>query len=181
MFMAFYSNNKSALIVIFAVLLIGGIVFWSQNKPQQEEQSPEQSLWLTATSTAATFKYPETIGTTYVHLQDWPPSVQILNEAFSCTEAGEVTARAGKTELQTIAGRTYCVTTMAEGAAGSVYTQYAYAFPKDDQVVILTFTVRTVQCENYDDPEKTACKTEQASFSPGDLADSIAQTLALNP
>lgn len=123
-----------------------------------------------------TFDFPKTLTTNYIHAQDWPPMASILPGPFTCTQAGSEIAVAGKTELKTINGHSYCVTIETQGAAGSIYTQYAYAFPKNDKVIIFTFTLRSVQCDNYDDPQKTACKKERDTFSVDNLVDSMAVT-----
>ncbi len=113
------------------------------------------------------FKFPDSLSNNkYVHLVDWPPQVQIVPGDLSCIEAGEVTVRAGRTELRNINGRTYCVTEIIEGAAGSTYTQYAYAFEHRGDSVILTFTTRVPQCGNYPDAERLECEIERGSFNP---------------
>ncbi len=134
-------------------------------------------LWKTATSNGITFQYPETLLTTYINTQDWPPQVQVLNEPFICTEAGEETARAGQTMKRMVDDRTYCVTKESEGAAGSVYTNYAYAFPSTDKTIIFTFSLRAVQCANYDDPQKTACENERSAFDLDSTVDRMARSI----
>lgn len=134
-------------------------------------------LLKTATENGVTFQYPETLLTTYIHTQDWPPQVQVLNKPFTCTEAGSETARAGKTEKRLVDNRGYCRTSIVEGAAGSIYTQYAYAFPKDGKTAIFTFSLRAVQCANYDDPQKTVCENERSAFDLDSTVDRMARTL----
>lgn len=136
--------------------------------------------WKTTTSNGASFQYPEKLADEYVSEIDWPPAAQVLNEAFTCTEGGVDTERAGLTEDRTINGHRYCVTRVSEGAAGSIYTQYAYAFAKGDKTVILTFTTRTVQCLNYDEPKQSECKTVQAALDVDGIADKMAQSVVLN-
>ncbi len=117
--------------------------------------------------TKITFEFPAGIPTEYIHTVDWPPIIQTIAEKLSCTEAGTETTRAGKTEKKIINGRTFCKTQVTEGAAGSVYTQYAYAFAGNDpehETTILTFTLRAVQCANYDEDKRSACEKERASF-----------------
>lgn len=126
-----------------------------------------------------TFKYPETFGTIYMHPQDWPPQVAVSSGSLSCTEAGSPQERAGGTTQKVINGRIYCVTVMSEGAAGSVYTEYAYATEMKGKVVILTFTTKMVQCGNYDDPQKTACEAERASFDIDSIVHTVVQTISL--
>ena len=45
---------------------------------------------------------------------------------------------------------------------------------------MLTFTLRWVQCLNYDEPKAFACKAEQASFDVNSLAGRLAATVKLN-
>ncbi|MFZ2414956.1 MAG: hypothetical protein WAW33_03110, partial [Minisyncoccia bacterium] len=73
--------------------------------------------------------------------------------------------------------REYCVTKESEGAAGSIYTNYAYAFPKDTKTIIFTFTTRATQCANYDEPNKTACEKEREAFDLDGIVDRMAQSL----
>jgi hypothetical protein len=135
--------------------------------------------WRSVTDSArgVAFKYPADLGTSYIHAVDWPPMLQIVEGPFTCTEAGSESARAGKTERRTIGGRSYCVTRETEGAAGSIYTLYAFAFPDNGKVFILTFSLRSVQCANYDDPRKQECNREREGFDIGPVADRIAQSI----
>lgn len=143
-------------------------------------------LWKATTSNGITFQYPETLLTTYINTQDWPPQVQVLNEPFNCTEAGSETARAGKTEKRLVDDREYCRTSIVEGAAGSIYTQYAYAFPlystgstqaDRKRTVILTFTIRATQCDNYDEAERKACEGERETFDLDSVVDRMARSI----
>lgn len=134
-------------------------------------------LWKTTTSNGVMFQYPETLLTKYINTQDWPPQVQVLNEPFTCTEAGEETARAGKTEKRLVDDREYCRTSIVEGAAGSIYTQYAYAFPKDGKTIIFTFSFQAVQCANYDNLQKTACENERSAFDLDSVVDRMARSI----
>jgi len=133
-------------------------------------------LWKTMTDskTGITFQYPETLLTTYIHTQDWPPQIQVLNEPYACSEAGSETARAGKTEKRLVDNREYCRTSVVEGAAGSIYTQYAYVFPKDNKTIIFTFTTRATQCGNYDEAERKACEGERETFDLDSVVDRMA-------
>ncbi len=103
--------------------------------------------------------------TKYINAVDWPPQVQVVAGPFSCTEP------------KVIAGRTYCVTKVSEGAAGSTYTQYAYALALGGQVKTFTFTLRFSQCANYDEPQKSECEAERASFDPDQWIDKIVENL----
>jgi hypothetical protein len=148
------------------------------------------SGWKTFTDTKAgiSFQYPETLPIEYIHVVDWPPQIQIINEPFVCTEGGSEVLSAGQTLKRVINQRDYCVTKESEGAAGSIYTLYAYATPIDltslpnegNKTIIFTFSLRMVQCANYDDPQKTACENERALFNIDPIVDQIVKSLKSN-
>lgn len=117
------------------------------------------------------FNFPGSFSTTYISAFDWPPQVKIIPGEFVCIEAGEAIMRAGRTELRNINGRNYCITEIVEGAAGSTYTQYAYAYEHEGDMVTLTFSTRAPQCGNYPEPEMASCETEKATFSIDNLVD----------
>lgn len=150
--------------------------------PTQDGGVPEAppaapSGWQETTSAGVTFFYPPVLPAEYITAVDWPPALALSGERFSCTEAGSEIERAGRTEMVAVGGRTYCRTTLLEGAAGSVYGQYAYAFPRGGGTAILTFTTRMTQCANYDEPARTACLDEREQFDLDALVDQIVRTL----
>ncbi|MDO8530459.1 MAG: hypothetical protein Q7S10_03605 [bacterium] len=127
------------------------------------------------------FLYPEKLPTTYINTLDWPPKLQVLNKPFSCVKTGNET---NHIEPVITNNTTYCVSTITEGAAGSIYTQYAYAFQKaslDEEIrnktMVLTFSLRSTQCGNYPDPQKTACDQERQSFDINAIIDQVAKTM----
>jgi hypothetical protein len=128
-------------------------------------------------TTGLTFQYPEKLSTTYIGATDWPPKVNIEDKQFTCKEAGDETARAGKTERRIVGEREYCVTKVTEGAAGSIYTLYAYAFPKDNKTMIFTFSLQSAQCGNFDEEKKTECEGERETFDIDSVIDKIAQSI----
>ncbi len=123
------------------------------------------------------FGYPPSLTETYMRFVDWPPDLQYADEPFSCTEAGEPSARAGETSRKTIGGREYCVTRIVEGAAGTVYTQYAYAFPREDKTAILTFSIAASNCGNYPEPQMAECERERSAFSIDPTIDAVARSI----
>ena len=180
------SAAKVALLVGAALVLIVGVVLIMVGKTSApsnpiESTNDDKNVegWSIITLPHITFQAPSTLGTSYVSVVDWPPRVEIQEGPLSCTEAGEPTERAGKTELRNKHNHSYCVTERVEGAAGSIYTQYAYAFEEGSRVVILTFSTRKVQCANFGEDEMALCEAEQQSFSMDDLIDSIATTATI--
>lgn len=133
------------LITIFLALAALALIFW----PRKSELN---------------FDFPSGLPTTYIKAFDWPPKVQVLNSKFGCLDAGNSTERAGRTELRQVEGRAFCITEVVEGAAGSTYTQYAYAFKHDGGTAILTFSTRAPTCGNYPEPEMSLCAQERAGF-----------------
>ena len=128
-----------------------------------------------------TFQYPDGFAKKYIDALDWPPVISVVAGPLACSEAGTETARAGKTDRQIINGREYCVTKVTEGAAGSVYTQYAYAFSDKDRMAILTFSVHFIQCGNFDEPEKIECEAERAAFDINSIIDQIVRNIRFAP
>lgn len=128
-------------------------------------------------TSSVTFRYPEKFPTNYIEAYDWPPQVQVTGGPFLCTEAGEVEGRAGRTEERMIKGRNFCVTEVVGAAAGSRYTQYAYAFENSGKVPILAFTVRAPECGNYaETPEMERCESERQAFNVDAIVHEMAET-----
>lgn len=173
------------IIVILAVLGLLWYFVGSKNVPstlqhnQNTQTQQNQTGFETHTDTQAkvSFQYPSNLGTHYIATVDWPPKIQIAKGPFSCTEGGSETEQAGKTTKVTINGHVYCMTKFTQGAAGSLYNLYAYGFEKNGKVVILAFSLRFPQCDNYEDPQKTECKNEESSFNVNAVVDQIAQSV----
>lgn len=172
-------NSKYlSLIGGIVILLLVGAYAATQRQMPGSPAPVVNSEWDTyADSLGTTFQYPKDFGTTYVEPVDWPPLVQFVDGPFSCVEAGDAEERAGRSERRVIDSRVYCVTEVIGAAAGSIYTQYAYATEKNGKVAILTFSTRKPQCANYESPQKEACEREQAQFSVDDITDRVMQTL----
>lgn len=127
------------------------------------------------------FMYPSNLNTRYVTAQDWPPVVYMGVSEFSCTEGDALTQDGLQkhSEFRTVNDHTYCVSISSEGAAGSTYTTYEYSTEQGDFVTKVVFTLRTPQCLNFDEPEQSECKTEQADFNTDILADQIATSVRM--
>ena len=151
--------------IIFSLILLiiisaAGYFIYSQNKVSSLVTPNPNPI----SETNVTFVYPLVLATKYIHAVTWPPQVVVTDGPLNCAK-------------RIINSQAYCVTVSSEGAAGSIYTTYAYAFLKNDKVITLNFTLRAVQCDNYDDPQKTECKNERTTFNVDNLADSMAQSV----
>ncbi len=196
-------NNKLTIFVLIIVVL-GGL--WLITRERTEEVSctmeaklcPDGSAvgrsgprcefaacpavetpsdWVATSSAGLSFRYPASFGTTYTSPVDWPPQIERTKEPFVCTEAGLEGGRAGITEQREIGKRSYCVTTVSEGAAGSTYKQLAYATNRMGETIILTFTTREPQCANYPAIEKLTCEQERITFNLDSFVDKIVSTI----
>lgn len=162
---------KSLLLIIIALGL--GVFVISKSDDMTKN-------WLISSETDATYKYPESLGTKYISLVDWPPKISVTNEPLNCENAGVVIAGAEKVERVVIGRRLYCVTSKMEGAAGSTYTEYTYGWSvRGNKMVSLSFTTKAVQCMNYDEPKQSECLTEREIFDIGKTINLIASTLIL--
>lgn len=163
-------NSKDKIIysiLILVVFFAGLLVLVNKSKVVQINlNSDVTSGWQTMEDSTnnLTFKYPETLSTTYITPVDWPPIVQVINKSFTCNEAGDETTPGGQTYLVNINGNDYCASKLSEGAAGSTYTLYAYGTELKNKMAFFSFSLKFVQCGNFSEPEKTACEVERNSF-----------------
>lgn len=148
---------KKIVLIIIALLLIAGFFVLPKHNDLDELSHK--------VSGGVEYDYPKNFNTKYIKPLDWPPEARVLSQVMSCTEAGSATERAGETQKRRVGGVDTCVTTLVEGAAGSTYSQYAYAFDKGGKQIIFTFSTRAPQCGNYPDVEKMECEKERDSFS----------------
>jgi hypothetical protein len=195
-----FSRHKKVLILSIGVLLVIGFGFFLSRttKSSQQDVSPPTSGHIggtTVTPTQAvdnswqtfidqkqnlTYRYPEQLPTKYIYTVNWPPQVAVINTPFSCTEGESETPLTNKTVKHTINSHAYCITTVTEGAAGSLYTRYFYVTEKDNKTIIFAFTLRVVQCGNYNEPEKSACENERQTFDIDNLMDQVIQSTQFN-
>lgn len=172
----FLNKNKQVISNLDGLNSTSTINLGGEGSPDNKFVIPEN--WLATSSAQFSYSYPADLGTKYINPVDWPPVLNISPEPFSCLEAGRETDRAGVTSKETsVNGDIYCVTKKSEGAAGSVYTSYAYTFSKDNQTFIFTFTLRAPQCMNYDEPKQSECTKEEADFDMINTMDIIQRSL----
>ncbi len=189
MFMA-NSKHRGLLALVFGVLLLGGVLAYVERQegssldiptaPEQETvATPVPDTWFVTATLSAQFRHPESIEGTYLYAENWPPTVEVIDAPFSCDVSGAASSDAAKTELRTIGGHQYCVSEVREGAAGSTFVRYTYAFPEASKTALMTFALQLPRCENYTGEEQTACEEEQGAFDPDSVVDRMAGSLVL--
>lgn len=189
------STRTTLIALAVLILFVGGVWWWlsgsntieSENNgmvdttpPLNEEDTRPAGVpadWNETENSLVSFYHPSDFASDYVTTVDWPPQVNVDDNPYACVEAGEETERAGGTEEVTVGGNEYCRTVVAEGAAGSTYRQYAYAFSRDNETAILTFSVRFPQCANYEAEESEDCTADQEDFDPDALADQMVESM----
>ncbi len=103
----------------------------------------------------------------YPKLEFW-----VENGEIECNETPSESSLPLRISKREISGRKYCIGASSEGAAGSVYTQYAYTTVIGDNVYSVRFVARYPNCDNYPDNERAQCKTERETFNLDNLVDS---------
>jgi hypothetical protein len=125
-----------------------------------------------------TFAYPDPFPGTNVSTAEWPPVIEMTAGEYACAADGAATdGPFSSVHERIIDGRTYCVREMREGAAGSTFVTYEYATARDGAILRAVFTLRFVQCGNYDEPQMDACAAEQAAFDVDALASRIMESI----
>ena len=142
-----------------------------------ESFSVPEGWVFSVTPTGETYRYPSELGTKYISSRDWSPTLAVFNNSYSCNPVGDESSLGIWTVERTINNRPYCISTYSEGAAGTIYKNYSYYFPLENQIAAISFFLGFPQCPNYDEPEKSACEREQAAFDLDSLVDQIAQTI----
>lgn len=175
-------RGKLLFVGFLVVMVLLGLLFWLiVSQPSRPEKTTMRVISPSALPTKVPDKTWDKLN--YIDTVDWPPVIKTEISKYSCTNSKDSSvARAGKTMERNIEGRTYCVTEVSEGAAGSIYIQYAYATKIGNEVRTMTFSVRQVQCGNYPDPQLTECQHERSTFNVDDyIKTELAQLETLTP
>ncbi len=141
----------------------------SRHGPKCEFSDCPQVQLNNYSDSAVEFQYPN-LTTKYISGQVWPPKVSV--------QAGNVNCPAASSTI--ISGQVFCTSASSEGAAGSIYTNYMYSSEIQNKDVTFQFTLRFVQCGNYNGQEKTECEAERTNFLPDALLIPILQSLKLH-
>jgi tryptophan-rich sensory protein len=144
------------------------------------EENSSNDLWQTVTDsqTGISFQYPEKLTAQYISTQEWPPVITSKPGAYSCSETSlEKSSLSEIISQRLVDDRIYCVDVKHEGAAGSVYSSYAYTTLKDGQLIEVSFTLRYPNCSNYEPAPSQACTNEREAFDLDATVDRIVQTI----
>lgn len=190
--------KKIIIWIILVSILCGLFVFFvkknSKNSVSKKEENTSQNsnagtpdntesnnnsleTWLYSKEGHYIFKYPASLETHFINTVNWPPSLSVESKSFSCNVGGEAIKAEGLTKLEKVGDTDFCITSLEQGAAGSIYTDYIYSFKKENQVFSFSFTLREPQCMNYDNPDQTNCINEENTFNLNSLILKISQTV----
>ncbi len=162
---AYWKNNSQPIACPADAMQCPDGSFIGRIGPKCEFSACPQTALNTYSDSAITFQYAN-INKTYITGNQWPPKVTV-EKSLNC----------GASSTQRfISGKTFCVGSSSEGAAGSTYTTYDYISVIDQKNVNFEFVLQFPQCANYDDPKKTECMQERESFNPDALMTPIAAT-----
>jgi hypothetical protein len=104
----------------------------------------------------------ENINADFMSFSDW--SIEKLDGEFVCEVTPAESSHNIRVVEKIIDSDKYCVAARSEGAAGSTYTEYVYSTVKNDELIVLDFTVKYPRCSNYNEIEGEFCETERENF-----------------
>lgn len=96
--------------------------------------------------------------------ENYPADFRVVEGEIKCPSTSSA---------KTIGGEKYCFSETSEGAAGTIYKDYAYATVINNSLIMANFTIEFPQCGNYPEPSKSECEEEHGSFEPDKLADKL--------
>jgi len=126
----------------------------------------------------------------YIGSQDWkvkivneeekyPPKFKITKGQIDCKETSSESGLLSRTVKRKIDGRIYCIESASEGAAGTIYTQYAYSTIKCGSLITVSCVIRYPQCMNYSEPQRTECANERETFDLDKIISYIVKNLSI--
>jgi len=130
------------------------------------------------------------LNTEYIGSQDWkviivneeekyPPKFKITEGQIDYKIISSESGLVSKTVKRKIDGRIYCIESLSEGAAGTIYTQYAYSTIKSGSLIMVSCVIRYPQCMNYSEPYKTECENEHETFDLDKIIDFIVKNMSV--
>ncbi|MEF8847315.1 MAG: hypothetical protein V5A57_02730 [Candidatus Paceibacterota bacterium] len=121
------------------------------------------------------YQFPEQLEADYISARDWeveviknedeyPEKFEVTEQGIACEEKELNTDLPGKIYPEVINGKSYCIETTSEGAAGTTYTEYAYSTLKDNDLVTISFLAEYVNCGVLPESERIECEEERETF-----------------
>jgi len=96
----------------------------------------------------------------YPKLESW-----VENSEIECYETPSESSLPLRMSKRIVNDKKYCIGAFSEGAAGSVYTEYAYTTVVGGNVYSIQFVARYQNCDNYPEEENNKCKQERENFN----------------
>ena len=130
------------------------------------------------------------LNTEYIGSQDWkvkivneeekyPPKFKITEGQINCQITSSESGLPSRTVKRKIDGRIYCIESLSEGAAGTIYTQYTYSTIKNGSLIMVSCVIRYPQCINYSEPQRTECANERETFDLDKIIGHIVKNLSV--
>jgi len=130
------------------------------------------------------------LNTEYIGSQDWkviiineeekyPPKFKITEGQIDCKKTSSESDLSTRTAKRRIDGRIYCIESISEGAAGTIYTQYTYSTIKSGSLIMVSCVIRYPQCINYSEPYRTECANERERFDLDKIISYIIKNLSI--
>lgn len=140
--------------------------------PEEVEETKEFKIKV---GKAPNYQFPEQLKADYISAQDWkvevikdeteyPEKFEVTEKGITCEERKLETDLPGRIHPEVIDGKSYCIETKSEGAAGTTYTEYSYSTLKDNNLVTISFLAKYSNCGNFSEPERTECENERETF-----------------
>lgn len=165
-------NKNFLIILIVAFLAVATYLYINENKVFEKKLGEGNIV----------FGQIKPLETKYISGQVWPPQITVSEVSeLVCNETAMESSVSERAYKDTVNGQEYCITASSQGAAGSVYTDYSYSTVKFDKLITLDFTLRFVDCYNYDGENQAACISERETFNPSNNINEIVSSAEYVP
>jgi hypothetical protein len=157
-------NKESDVYKTLGIIKVNGVKYLDTEEKNIESYLPDsfKANYISFQNyNSGTFKTTE-----YPRLESW-----VENGEIECDETPIESSLPLRISKRKINGQKYCISASSEGAAGSVYTQYAYTTVIGNNVYLIQFVARYSNCGNYAETENIKCKRERESFNLDVLVD----------
>jgi len=181
-------KTKILIGILVIIILAGGILAWQYSGIQKKKETGNETAdWKTYRNEDFGYeiKYPEELDTSYVYIHQptWPPQITAkpTDPNFICEEFQHKKTSTGYGNQKEVIlnNSKYCVLTVSEGTAGTIYVIYKYTTNKNSKQLTLEFVLRFPNCEimYYGvDNKMEECQKEQKGFEPTVLIDKMLST-----